>query len=88
MMLVILSYDVGAKQVGKISKIAKKYLRPVQRSLYQGFLSEKQLESLKSELKKSIDCDDDSVVIYKTPNCKAIAVDEIGIIKGFGENIL
>lgn len=80
-MFVILSYDVGEKRVGKISKIAKKYLRPVQRSLFEGFLNETQLEKLKKELFSCIEVEKDSIVFYKISNNSCLLVDELGVQK-------
>ncbi len=80
-MFVILSYDGGEKRVGKISKIAKKYLRPVQRSLFEGFLNETQLEKLKKELFSCIEAEKDSIVFYKISNNSCLLVDELGAQK-------
>ena len=80
-MFVILSYDVGQTRVNKIPKIAKKYLRPVQRSLFEGFLTEAHLNRLKKELRDCIDPDADSVVFYKISGVSCLSVDELGIQK-------
>ena len=88
MMFVVLSYDVGEKRVGKISKIAKKYLRPVQRSLFEGFLNNIRLEKLKSELLACIDAEKDSVVVYKISNDSCLSVDELGFVKNTDTGIL
>lgn len=80
-MFVILSYDVGEKRVSKAAKTAKKYLSPVQRSLFQGFLTERQLSELKKELAQIIDNTHDTVVIYKAANENNLTFDEIGIAK-------
>lgn len=87
-MFVILSYDVNEKRVSKILKISKKYLQPVQRSLFQGFLNEPQLKRLKFELGSHIDCETDSVVFYKIQNNACFLIDEIGVIKTKNSGIL
>ena len=84
MMFVILSYDVAEKRCAKISKIAKKYLSYMQKSLYQGYLTEKQLQRLKSELMTCLDPDRDSIVIYKTNNDNNLCMDKIGTVKERG----
>ena len=81
MMFVILSYDIGEKRVKKAAKIAKKYLFQVQRSLFQGYITEKQLAGLKCELDSIIDYTHDTVIIYKAENENNLTVDEIGIVK-------
>ncbi len=88
MMFVILSYDIGEKRAGKISRIAEKYLQPIQRSLYQGFLSENQLKKLKEELYSCIDTESDSVIFYKMQNASYTSIDEIGVIRPTDANII
>ena len=80
-MFVILSYDVGQLRVKKAAKIARKYLCPVQRSLFEGFLTESHLNRLKKELRDHIDPDVDSVVFYKISGTSCLSVDELGIQK-------
>lgn len=87
MMFIILSYDVGEVRCAKISKIAKKYLTYMQRSLYQGYLTEKQLKRLQEELFPKIDPDHDSVVIYRLCGDNDITVEKIGAVKGRGSFI-
>lgn len=77
-MFVIMSYDVGEKRVGKVNKISKKYLRPIQRSLFEGYITEKQIKNLKQELENAISPDHDKVIIYKMFNDKMMETDEIG----------
>ncbi|MBR3917690.1 MAG: CRISPR-associated endonuclease Cas2 [Clostridia bacterium] len=88
MMFVILSYDVAEKRVGKMSKIAKKYLVPVQRSLYNGYLTNSQIEKLKRELSEHIDASRDKIVIYKISDTNAMIVDNIGPAKAVEDFII
>ena len=60
-MFVILSYDAESRRCGKLRKIAKRYLYPVQRSLFQEFLTEKQCRLLKEELTKAVDAEKKAV---------------------------
>lgn len=77
-MFVVLAYDVGSRRVSKVLKIVKKYLSPVQRSIFQGFLTESKCEKLKRELGAVILPENDSVIIYKMPGTELMTVDEIG----------
>ena len=88
MMYIILTYDIRAPRVGRVGKTAKKYLRPVQRSVFEGFLSEGKLERLKAELKALVDCDEDAVRIYKLQNLQGAQVDELGLRQEPLERIL
>ena len=65
MMFVVLVYDVNIKRVAKVRKTAEKYLQPVQKSVFEGFLTESTLAKLQKELERIIDCEIDSVLIYK-----------------------
>lgn len=69
-MFIILSYDVNVKRVSKINKICKKYLYPVHRSVFEGTLTEKQMNALKREIEQNIDCQQDSVYIYELDSSK------------------
>ena len=69
-MFAIHVYDVNQKRVGKILKICRKYLTHVQKSVFEGSITEAKLNSLKNELKRSIDFDEDGICIYTTENPK------------------
>ena len=64
-MFVILVYDVGVKRVAKVRKTAEKYLRPVQRSVFDGYLTDHNLAKLQEELEERLDPEADAVTIYK-----------------------
>lgn len=80
-MFVILSYDINEKRVNKISKTVRKYLWRVHRSVYNGHITERKLEAMKSELNRLIDPSEDSVFIYITQNENVFCVEQIGEIK-------
>ena len=63
-MFVILVYDASAKRVQKFLKICRKYLVHVQRSVFEGEITEAQLRALRDELSRIMDENEDSVVIY------------------------
>ena len=87
MMFVILSYDVQEVRCAKIAKIAKKYLNYMQRSLYQGYLTEKQLKRLQEELFPRIDPENDSVIIYSLRSDSDVCIEKIGAVKERGSFI-
>ena len=80
-MFVILVYDVESKRVGKVMKTVKKYLNPVQKSVFEGFLTESKIEKLKAEIFKIVNPERDSVIIYKLGSVRFAEKDEIGVIK-------
>lgn len=64
-MFVIVVYDINTKRVSKIHKICRKYLHPVQRSVFEGDISQKNLTKLQEELQKNMEFEQDSVCIYE-----------------------
>lgn len=70
-MYIILIYDImvdesSAKVHRNIFKICKKYLTHIQKSVFEGELSELKLAKLNSELRPYIRLDRDSVIIFKS----------------------
>lgn len=70
-MYVLLIYDIIADKNGprvsrNIFKICKRYLTNVQKSVFEGELTEAELISLEFELNDYIRKDKDSVIIYKS----------------------
>jgi CRISPR-associated protein Cas2 len=56
-----LFYDVGEKRVQKVFKVCKKYLTHYQKSVFRGDMTPSKFISLRSELNKVIDKDEDFV---------------------------
>ena len=70
-MYVVLVYDIsqeknGARRCSRIFKICKKYLSHIQDSVFEGELSNAQLERFKQELKGYINKELDSVILFKS----------------------
>lgn len=69
-MYVILVYDIvtdiqGKKILPKVFKICKKYLVHIQKSVFEGEISNANLIALKHELSEYVRDDRDSVIIFK-----------------------
>lgn len=64
-MFVILCYDIKMKRNAKVKKTARKFLRPVQKSVCEGFITEGKLKKLCGHLENIIDPDEDSIIIYQ-----------------------
>ena len=88
MMYIILAYDVGTKRVSKVMKVVKKYLLPVQKSVYEGFITESKLKSLKKELTDKIEPEKDGILIYKFSGYGLPDKDILGKNKGEDRFIL
>lgn len=87
-MIVILVYDVGEKRVAKVLKTCRKYLNWVQNSVLEGEISAANLKKLKLELKRAINEEEDSVIIYILRTTRYSERQTMGIKKGGDELII
>lgn len=72
-MFVIAVYDIQTTRVAKVRKVMRKYLHAVQKSVFEGHLTARQLTALKQELQTLVVPEEDSVLIYKhTPESKMV----------------
>jgi CRISPR-associated protein Cas2 len=63
-MYVLLVYDVEVKRVAKVHKYLKRHLHWVQNSVFEGELTDAQLETVKAGLRRLLNDETDSVLIY------------------------
>ena len=63
-MYYIIVYDVKEKRLSKVLKFLRRYLNWVQNSVFEGELSLGQFEEVKSGLRRIINKDEDSILIY------------------------
>ena len=87
-MFVILVYDISERRVSKALKICRKYLNWVQNSVFEGEISESKLERLKYELKRMMNLEEDSVIIYTFRTTKYSNREIIGIEKNRLDNVI
>lgn len=86
-MYVILVYDVKQKRVSKVMKICRKYLVHVQRSVFEGQLTDAKLCSLKKEIKQVVSPQEDAICIYQMENMKYARKEHLGIREVFSSII-
>ncbi|MCX7654632.1 MAG: CRISPR-associated endonuclease Cas2 [Fervidobacterium sp.] len=77
-MYIIMAYDVNEKRVSKILKIARKYLNWIQNSLLEGELTVSKFEKLKSEVRKAINEEEDSVLFYVFSQIQQVEKQHLG----------
>ena len=87
-MHIILVYDVNEKRVQKVHKLLKRYLNWVQNSVFEGELSEGKIEALKIDLKKRLNPNEDSAIIYILGNLKYMKREIMGLEKNVIDNLL
>lgn len=78
-MFVIVTYDVNAKRVQKVMKICRKYLTHVQRSVFEGVITEAQLKRMKKEIEKKIKTGEDQFCIYRFESLKYTQKEQLGV---------
>lgn len=85
-MYFIIAYDITSpKRLVKVLKLMRQYLFWVQKSVFEGELTEKKYIELKKKVKIIIHKEKDSVIFYRIRNIKVIERNIVGIIKN--ENI-
>jgi CRISPR-associated protein Cas2 len=76
----ILMDEGGAKVLRNVFKICKKYLTHIQKSVFEGNLTELNCTKLKMELDKHIRDDRDSVLLFKSRDEKWLDKEFLGVI--------
>lgn len=71
-------YDVNEKRVQKVFKVCKKYLSHYQNSVFRGEITPSKLISLRTDLKKVIQEDEDFVCIIKLLNGSVFGEEAFG----------
>lgn len=74
----------GSKRVSRILKVARKYLRSLQKSVLAGDLTDRALGKLKAELEPLIDPSHDSIILFCCPSATMLTKIQIGLA-GDGE---
>ena len=87
-MYILIVYDVDVKRVGKVHKFLKRYLHWVQNSVFEGELTEAQIEALKSGLSKIIDRTLDSVLMFVARERRWLEREVIGRERGEIGNLI
>lgn len=73
-MKIIFIYDIELKEkkdqkrLNKVKKIGRKYLTHIQKSVFEGELTEGQIYNMENEVLKVIDKNRDSVIFYILPD--------------------
>jgi len=77
-MYIVLVYDIGEKRVGKMLKLCRRYLNWIQNSVFEGEISEVQLNQLKAESSDIMDIEKDSLIIFKSRQEKWLEKEVVG----------
>lgn len=87
-MYALIVYDVEVDRVTKVHKFLKRHLHWVQNSVFEGELTEAQLETVRAGLGRLMDEDSDSVLIYTAREARWLAREVLGRERGETGNLL
>lgn len=74
-----LFYDVKEQRVQRVFKVCKKYLSHFQKSVFRGEITPSKLISLKKDLNKVINKDEDFICIVKLINGDVFGEETLGV---------
>ncbi|MFL6210901.1 MAG: CRISPR-associated endonuclease Cas2 [Pyrinomonadaceae bacterium] len=87
-MYVLLVYDVEVARLSKVHKFLKRHLHWVQNSVFEGELTEAQLEAVRGGLRRLLSADADSVLIYTARDQRWLTRETLGRERGERGNLL
>lgn len=87
-MYVLIVYDVEEKRVAKAHKFLKRHLHWVQNSVFEGEVTDAQLEKIKVGLQAILDKANDSVLLYSARDQRWLTKEVIGQERGVTDNLL
>lgn len=87
-MYVLIVYDVSVERVAKTHKCLKRFLHWRQNSVFEGELTDAQIETVKNDLREIIDEKNDSILIYIARDAKWLKRESLGREKNTIENLL
>lgn len=87
-MYVLIAYDVDVRRVSRIHKFLKRYLNWVQNSVFEGELTESQMEAVRAGLRRLMVADVDSVLVYTARDERWLNKEVIGRERGETGNLL
>jgi len=87
-MYVIIVYDVSVERVSKVCQFLRMYLNWIQNSVFEGELTESELEKVKNGLKEILNLDEDFVIIYILRTEKMLKKEIIGTKKSEYCNVI
>ena len=70
-----------SKRNNKVQNLCRKYLQHVQKSVFEGYITEAKLKKLKSELYKECKVEEDSIIIYRFDSLKYSQREILGTYK-------
>ncbi|MEP7036900.1 MAG: CRISPR-associated endonuclease Cas2 [Acidobacteriota bacterium] len=87
-MYILIVYDVGVERVAKVHKLLKQFLHWRQNSVFEGELTEAQIEKVKNSLSSIIENEHDSILLYTARDEKWLKRESLGADKTTTANLI
>lgn len=87
-MYVLIVYDIEVARVAKIHKFLKRHLHWVQNSVFEGELTDAQIEKVKAGLKQLLVDTVDSVLLYTARDRRWLSREVLGRERGETDNLV
>ena len=87
-MYVLIAYDVEVARVTKVHKFLKRHLHWVQNSVFEGELTDAQIETVKAGLQRLLVHETDSVLLYTARDRRWLNREIIGRERGETGNLV
>lgn len=81
-------YDIGEKRVNKVFKVCKKYFKHHQKSVFRGNITPSDLISLRKDLEKVINEEEDFISIIKFISKASFDEETLGKNKSNSESLI
>ena len=86
-MFVVLTYDISGPHIQKVLKLCRRYLVHVQNSVFEGTITESELNQLKANLELLANPATDRICIYRIDNLQYTSKETWGL-KSWSENCI
>lgn len=87
-MYLIMVYDINEVRVSKVLKVARRYLNWIQNSVLEGEITQAKFLKLKSDLKRVIKENEDSIIFYKLRTTRYLDKEGMGVEKALEGQII
>ena len=87
-MYVLIVYDIEVKRVSRVHKFLKRYLNWVQNSVFEGEMTESQIEEVRAGLRRLMNDEVDSILIYMAREERWLNKEVLGRERGETSNLL
>ena len=81
-MFVLIVYDIAEERITRVHNFLKTYLHWIQNSVFEGHITDAQLDAIKTGLKGLIDVEYDAIYLFQIKNPRHVKKEIMGIERG------